>query len=608
MATHLVPFLTDLMRLYRRENRYHSFVHALDVLQAVYTFLELQGRVDSVAVAFLDGSEESGALVRKNGAEGWEKSPLALLSDDDLFLLCLAAIGHDVGHPGNSNAFLKNAQAPLSKLYEDKSALERMHCTLLLRLLRKHGMGHLISTQTERGREGRWLIVGTVLATDMSWHFEWVERFGRAMKDRQAKDKRRGSTTNLVVNSSGSGTWVVVEEEQALDTAEDPLEPQLSQEEVDREDRLFLCQAMMKCADISNPCRPHKISTHWSTVLLEEWAAQALLERHLGLPVSVVADANEKVQCVGQVSFIKLFTQPLFDIVTEALPGLSVIAKHCTENRILWENRLANFEAMAATPAPGRTNSSSSKSSQQMVRPIPLALPLLPSMARYAKTVFPLSLPSLRTKKQPPAARALASMSPWHAVTHGKKRSAITPSTTTGTSRSNTSGTSGRTSGSGNVWSHSRPDSLSSTSTLSSVGANGNGNGSAANGLSPTTPTSIGRQSSFYGRSPVSPIMSPFSIAAGGGGAVPGGGGSGGSSNKNKTERALPPSVWDVDPFFAEELRRETRRAWGMRDGHYRAKMRRRDRFSSAGADSEEEDNDASFRLRRGSLDITVGW
>jgi hypothetical protein len=56
-------------------------------------------------------------------------------------------------------------------------------------------------------------------------------------------------------------------------------------------------------------------------VLLEEWAAQALLERHLGLPVSVVADANEKVQCVGQVSFIKLFTQPLFDLVAEAVPG-----------------------------------------------------------------------------------------------------------------------------------------------------------------------------------------------------------------------------------------------------------------------------------------------
>ena len=111
MSTHLVPFLTDLMRLYRRENRYHSFVHALDVLQAVYTFLELQGRVDSVAVAFLDGSAEEGSAVGMIGkGSGQVKSPLSLLSDDDLFLLCLAAIGHDVGHPGNSNAFLVGAR------------------------------------------------------------------------------------------------------------------------------------------------------------------------------------------------------------------------------------------------------------------------------------------------------------------------------------------------------------------------------------------------------------------------------------------------------------------------------------------------------------------
>ena len=35
-----------------------------------------------------------------------EGSLTYLLRDGDVFLLCLAAIGHDVGHPGNSNAFL----------------------------------------------------------------------------------------------------------------------------------------------------------------------------------------------------------------------------------------------------------------------------------------------------------------------------------------------------------------------------------------------------------------------------------------------------------------------------------------------------------------------
>lgn len=33
-------------------------------------------------------------------------SMTSLLSDGDIVLLFIAAIGHDVGHPGNSNAFL----------------------------------------------------------------------------------------------------------------------------------------------------------------------------------------------------------------------------------------------------------------------------------------------------------------------------------------------------------------------------------------------------------------------------------------------------------------------------------------------------------------------
>jgi hypothetical protein len=45
IQTSLTPFINDLSKLYRRENRYHSFVHALDVLQVVYCFLEQEGRV-----------------------------------------------------------------------------------------------------------------------------------------------------------------------------------------------------------------------------------------------------------------------------------------------------------------------------------------------------------------------------------------------------------------------------------------------------------------------------------------------------------------------------------------------------------------------------------
>lgn len=105
-------------------------------------------------------------------------------------------------------------------------------------------MGHLIDSRTAEGREGRRLIVGTVLATDMSWHFEWVERFGRAMRERK-KGTALGPPTLTSSEATGNG-WVLGNSEELEVEVLDP-------EEADKEDRLFLCQALMKCGDISNP-------------------------------------------------------------------------------------------------------------------------------------------------------------------------------------------------------------------------------------------------------------------------------------------------------------------------------------------------------------------
>lgn len=52
----------------------------------------------------------------------------------------------------------------------------------------------------------------------------------------------------------------------------------------------------------------------------------------MGLPVSVVADANEKVQADGQINFITIFVLPLLERVSEAVPGMS----------LAWTNTPAN--------------------------------------------------------------------------------------------------------------------------------------------------------------------------------------------------------------------------------------------------------------------------
>ncbi len=151
----------------------------------------------------------------------------------------------------------KNAKTPLSQLYDDKSVLENMHCTLIVQLMRKHGFSFLLDSQQSRQadpspvtplsatfpnipptmaplphdpapgaitdwRGFRKNLYATVVATDMSLHFSWIHQF------RLLGKRVRESPEEL---------------------AEEPQDDIPTVEE----DRIMLCQAIIKCADISNP-------------------------------------------------------------------------------------------------------------------------------------------------------------------------------------------------------------------------------------------------------------------------------------------------------------------------------------------------------------------
>jgi hypothetical protein len=90
-------------------------------------------------------------------------------------------------------------------------------------------------------------------------------------------------------------------------------------------------------------------------------------------------------------------------------PAMKEFVRHCEENKVLWQDRLVQLQ--------GVSGCGSSASPSAMLRPVPLTKPILPPMARYAKTVFPLSLPPLEAR-MPPLASKLASMSPWASPPH----------------------------------------------------------------------------------------------------------------------------------------------------------------------------------------------
>lgn len=94
-------FIRHLRTIYRVQNSYHNFQHALDVLQATQTFLCAAGKVPPVAILARDGR-----MFVPDRREGQDDELISSLDNLDLFTLYVAAIGHDVGHPGFTNAFM----------------------------------------------------------------------------------------------------------------------------------------------------------------------------------------------------------------------------------------------------------------------------------------------------------------------------------------------------------------------------------------------------------------------------------------------------------------------------------------------------------------------
>ncbi|KAI0656981.1 HD-domain/PDEase-like protein [Cubamyces menziesii] len=296
----VATFLQHLCQLYRQANTYHNFQHALDVFQAVYHFLFTSGMVPPVTLLLEDG--------RTWTRDRESCDPLiSCLTDEDLFALCIAAVGHDVGHPGLTNAFMKNAKTPLAVVYDDKSVLEQMHYSLILQIMRHNNLGFLLDRPAS-GPLFRKLLLGTVLATDMGVHFDFMTEFRRL-----------------------------------LDGADFP---ELKQ-------RILVCQALIKCADISNPSRPYLVSQHWATALESEWSSQLLLEKHLQLPPSVRPSDSRVGEANGQIWFNNTFARPLFELVAEGIPSLEQFACQTRENLALWHLRAAELAAEQEQPSEG---------------------------------------------------------------------------------------------------------------------------------------------------------------------------------------------------------------------------------------------------------------
>ncbi|KAI0716394.1 HD-domain/PDEase-like protein [Earliella scabrosa] len=337
----LATFLQHLRQLYRQGNSYHNFQHALDVFQAVYFFLYCAGMVPSVTILLEDG--------RTWTRDRDQCDPLtSCLSHEDLFALYIAAVGHDVGHPGLTNAFMRNAKTALSIVYDDKSVLEQMHYSLIMQIMRHNNLGVLLDRSTS-GPSFRKLLLGTVLATDMGVHFDFMAEFRNLLNGADFPELKR---------------------------------------------RILVCQALIKCADISNPSRPYLVSQHWAAALESEWSSQLLLEKHLQLPPSVKPSDSRIGEANCQIWFNKTFARPLFELVAQGIPSMEQFARQARENMASWQARAIELAAQPenSTDASGTPLAWPSQAPNDFLTAFPPALPdsfRIPEETLYAGFYHP---------------------------------------------------------------------------------------------------------------------------------------------------------------------------------------------------------------------------
>ncbi|XP_067950916.1 high affinity cGMP-specific 3',5'-cyclic phosphodiesterase 9A-like [Watersipora subatra] len=198
-------------------------------------------------------------------------------TQEELFALLTSAVCHDLDHPGYNNTYQVNAQTELAVRYNDASPLENHHCSVAFRILSLDRCNILKNVSKEQFVDIRECMIRCILATDMAKHNGILSEFQKI----------------LPVFSFQNAAH-----------------------------RHQLMRILIKCADISNECRPMEVAEPWIDCLLQEFFNQSDLEKKEGLPVAPFMDREKVNKHSSQVNFIQFVLLPLFESLAVLYPAI----------------------------------------------------------------------------------------------------------------------------------------------------------------------------------------------------------------------------------------------------------------------------------------------
>ena len=272
--------VADLMAYERTDPpppAYHNFLHVCDVTHGVYRYIQLT-------------------------------DPIVRYTTIERMSLMVAALAHDLGHPGINNAFLVNTRDSLATTYNDISVLENSHAAKMYEMIagdeEKNIFRNLPDSKT--WFEIRKLIIDMILHTDMTGHFSMVSKL-------QVFLELHGDTPKSEENYPDALF-------------------------IKPEDRSMILGLILHAADVSNPTKHWEYFQKWTHRVCQEFFEQGDRERAAGLPISPGNDRDTVSIPQSQVNFMEFVIAPLVSCVVRLFPMMRPLGITFGENRDKWQD------------------------------------------------------------------------------------------------------------------------------------------------------------------------------------------------------------------------------------------------------------------------------
>lgn len=261
---------------YHDTNPYHNSVHAADVTQAMHCFIR-------------------------------EKKIGPYLTPMETMCAILAAVAHDLDHPGVNQHFLIATNSHLASLYNNVSVLESHHWRFAISCIKEsHVFEHFTSHQWAQIRH---LLKSLILATDITQQAGYIIHFRKCLQfatTAASATHGSGSCTSSGPMESAPSLSIVPAVEGVVchfspsPSSSHPTSKVISLPEPSSglsmslpENRLFILKIALKCADLANPCRSWQHSRRWAEQICSEFYRQGDYERQLNLPITPIFNRYE---------------------------------------------------------------------------------------------------------------------------------------------------------------------------------------------------------------------------------------------------------------------------------------------------------------------------